>query len=164
MEPVRNHRNKLVVEAARLHRARFRKVRRQTIVEGPNLLAEALEAGVTLHTVFSLPADDATASLCSDHDLHRRYRHTGGLFARWAQRPGFGRCLRSRERGDPPANGSRFRVVLRSHRRVGRSLVPEDAPSGCWRTIPNGRDEDRRLERPGDLDNGGDGGRRGSCS
>ena len=69
MEPVRNHRNKLVVEAARLHRARFRKVRRQTIVEGPNLLAEALKAGVTLHTVFSLPADDATASLCSDHDL-----------------------------------------------------------------------------------------------
>ena len=69
MEPVRNQRNTLVVEAARLHRARSRKARRQTIVEGPNLFAEALEAGVTFHTVFSLPTDDLTASLCSDRSL-----------------------------------------------------------------------------------------------
>jgi RNA methyltransferase, TrmH family len=79
MEPVRNHRNKLVVEAARLHRARFRKERRQTILEGPNLLAEALEAGVTLHTVFSLPADDVTASLCSDHGLRPLLIDDGAL-------------------------------------------------------------------------------------
>ncbi|MFV1960471.1 MAG: TrmH family RNA methyltransferase [Acidimicrobiia bacterium] len=79
MEPVRNHRNKLVVEAARLHRARFRKERRQTILEGPNLLADALEAGVTLHTVFSLPTDDATASLCSDHGLRPLLIDDGAL-------------------------------------------------------------------------------------
>ncbi|MEE8407350.1 MAG: RNA methyltransferase [Acidimicrobiia bacterium] len=69
MEPVRNHRNEFVVEAARLHRARYRKERRQTILEGPNLLVEALHAGVMVDTVFSLPTDDTTASLCADHSL-----------------------------------------------------------------------------------------------
>lgn len=69
MEPVRNHRNELVVEAARLHRARYRKERGQTILEGPNLLVEALQADVQVDTVFSLPPDDVTASLCADHHL-----------------------------------------------------------------------------------------------
>lgn len=69
MEPVRSHRNKLVVDAARLHRARSRKDRRQTIVEGPNLLHDVLEAGMTLRTVFSLPTDETTASICSNHGL-----------------------------------------------------------------------------------------------
>ena len=71
MEPVRNHRNNLVVQAARLHRARSRKEQRQTILEGPNLLDEALEAGVKVRTVFSLPADDVTASVCTSHGLRR---------------------------------------------------------------------------------------------
>ena len=71
MEPVRNHRNELVVEAARLHRARYRKERRQTILEGPNLLVEALQTGVKVDTVFSVPADDVTASVCASHGLRR---------------------------------------------------------------------------------------------
>ena len=60
-EPVRGHRNHVVVEAARLHRARVRKELNRALVEGPHLLADAIAAGVVIDTVFAL-ADDAAAS------------------------------------------------------------------------------------------------------
>ena len=42
MEPVRSPRNRRVVDAARLHRARERRATGLTIIEGPKLLEEAL--------------------------------------------------------------------------------------------------------------------------
>ncbi|HEX6286700.1 MAG TPA: RNA methyltransferase [Acidimicrobiia bacterium] len=53
MEPVRTHRAKTVVEAARLHRARDRKERGLTLVEGPQLLADVAAAGGEVVEVFS---------------------------------------------------------------------------------------------------------------
>jgi TrmH family RNA methyltransferase len=69
MEPVRSHRNKIVVDAARLHRARVRSNRGQTLIEGRHLLDEALASGVRIETVFSLPADHRTASLAEKRGL-----------------------------------------------------------------------------------------------
>jgi TrmH family RNA methyltransferase len=69
MEPVRSHRNRIVVEAARLHRARIRRERGQTIIEGPNLLAEALAGDVEIGTVFCLPSDERTISLAQERGL-----------------------------------------------------------------------------------------------
>jgi RNA methyltransferase, TrmH family len=63
MMPVRSHKNRMVVEAARLHRARERRDRNQTIIEGPHLLDEALAAGVRPSLVFALEADSATVDL-----------------------------------------------------------------------------------------------------
>ena len=54
MEPVRTHRAKTVVEAARLHRARDRKERGLTLVEGPQLLVDVTTAGVEVVEVFSM--------------------------------------------------------------------------------------------------------------
>lgn len=69
MEPVRNHRNPRVVEAARLHRARARRERRATLIEGPNLLGEALATGVRPLQLFALGDDRDTAQLASTHEL-----------------------------------------------------------------------------------------------
>lgn len=69
MEPVRNHRNRIVVDAARLHRARIRKERCQTLVEGPNLLADAVAARTSIRTVFALASDGMSARLADVHGL-----------------------------------------------------------------------------------------------
>lgn len=53
MEPVRTHRSKQVVDAARLHRARHRRERGLTLVEGPELLADVTAAGAGVVEVFS---------------------------------------------------------------------------------------------------------------
>jgi RNA methyltransferase, TrmH family len=66
VEPVRSHRNPKVVEAARLHRARERRATGRTLLEGPGLLAAALDAGVTPDVVFALPKDEATAQLAEE--------------------------------------------------------------------------------------------------
>jgi RNA methyltransferase, TrmH family len=50
-------RNPAVIEAARLHRSRDRRERGKTLIEGPHLLIDAVEAGVAVDTVFAL-ADD----------------------------------------------------------------------------------------------------------
>jgi TrmH family RNA methyltransferase len=55
-----------VVEAARLHRARERRATRKTLLEGPGLLAAALNAGVTPDVVFALPEDEVTARLAEE--------------------------------------------------------------------------------------------------
>jgi len=69
MEPVRSHRNSRVVDAARLHRARVRKETGRSLLEGPNLLAEALAAGITPLQVFALADDRDTASLAAGNDF-----------------------------------------------------------------------------------------------
>ena len=55
-----SHRNRRVAEAARLHRVEERRLRRQTLLEGPHLLAEAVRAGVPLVEVFALAEDAAS--------------------------------------------------------------------------------------------------------
>lgn len=57
MEPGLSHRNPRVVEAARLHRADERKLRRLTLLEGPHLVEEALKAGANLHVIFASTGD-----------------------------------------------------------------------------------------------------------
>jgi len=58
MEPVRTHRAKTVVEAARLHRARDRRERGLTLVEGPDLLRDAIESGAIVRETFAREGDD----------------------------------------------------------------------------------------------------------
>lgn len=54
MEPVRSTRNPRVAEAVRLRRARERKERGFTLVEGPNVVGEAIASGARLHPVFGV--------------------------------------------------------------------------------------------------------------
>lgn len=58
MAPARNHRHPDVVEAARLHRARFRRERGQSLLEGPNLVEAARHAGVTIDALFALEGNE----------------------------------------------------------------------------------------------------------
>lgn len=53
MEPVRSTRNPRVTEAARLRRARTRREAGLTLIEGPNVVGEALVHGAAIVTVFS---------------------------------------------------------------------------------------------------------------
>ena len=68
MKPV-SPRNRSVVDAARLHRARERSLRGQTLIEGPALLAEAIHAGVVPTTVFVLMSDIASQRLVEEHQI-----------------------------------------------------------------------------------------------
>lgn len=52
MEPVRTHRAKSVVEAARLHRARYRRERGLTLVEGLQVLRDVTDAGAVVREIF----------------------------------------------------------------------------------------------------------------
>jgi TrmH family RNA methyltransferase len=63
------HRNKLVVEATSLHRARERRKTGLTLLEGPHLLVEALHSGVVPVRVFALADDADTASLAGDNRI-----------------------------------------------------------------------------------------------
>jgi TrmH family RNA methyltransferase len=56
VEPIRTHRAKTVVDAARLHRARERSARGLTLVEGPDLLRDVISAGARVLEVFALDA------------------------------------------------------------------------------------------------------------
>ena len=55
MEPVLTHRAKTVVDAARLHRARFRRESGLTLVEGPDLLSDVVASGSRVKKVFGQP-------------------------------------------------------------------------------------------------------------
>lgn len=57
-EPVRSTRNPRVVAASRLHRARDRRQTGLTILEGPNVISEAVGAGVPLLELY-VDLDDA---------------------------------------------------------------------------------------------------------
>jgi TrmH family RNA methyltransferase len=69
MEPVRTHKSKLVVEAARLQRARVRHQRGESLIEGPHLLEEAIRAGVVIRQVFALTGDEKGALLAREAGL-----------------------------------------------------------------------------------------------
>lgn len=57
MDHIRSTRNPAVVEAGRLHRAKDRRSSGRTLIEGPNLLREALAAGLEPVRTFALEAD-----------------------------------------------------------------------------------------------------------
>lgn len=57
MLPIRSTRNRAVVDAGRLHGAKERKERGQTLLEGPHLLREALAARVQIEQVFARTDD-----------------------------------------------------------------------------------------------------------
>ncbi len=59
MKPVLTHRAKTVVDAARLHRARDRRERGETLIEGPDVLRDAVAAGATIGSVFTTQEADA---------------------------------------------------------------------------------------------------------
>lgn len=59
----RGARNPAVAAAARLHRSRHRREKGLTLIEGPNLLREALAAGVGVRRIFSLADDQGTAEV-----------------------------------------------------------------------------------------------------
>jgi len=61
MEPVRTHRAKIVVEAARLHRAREREARGLTLVEGPDLLRDVIATGAQVVEVFAIASSGPPA-------------------------------------------------------------------------------------------------------
>jgi RNA methyltransferase, TrmH family len=69
VEPVRSQRNASVAEAARLHRAQVRKETGRTLIEGPNLLGEALRAGVSPEVLFSLPSDETAKRLAAENGI-----------------------------------------------------------------------------------------------
>lgn len=77
--PVRSHKNRQVVEAARLHRARDRKDRGLTLIEGPHLLAEALSAGVIPSSLFALENDEASHALAASRHIDLVLVDEGGL-------------------------------------------------------------------------------------
>lgn len=54
MEPVRSHRARSVVDAARLHRVKERRERGLTLVEGPQLVADVTSAGAEVTAIFGL--------------------------------------------------------------------------------------------------------------
>lgn len=57
-----SHRSQTVVDAARLHRARSRRERNETLIEGPHLLTEALEAGASISAVYYVEEDHSVAA------------------------------------------------------------------------------------------------------
>lgn len=76
MEPVRNHRNPKVVEAARLHRAQERRARHQTLIEGPHLLESAIQAGAVVGDVFALESEAIEGALLVDERALARLADT----------------------------------------------------------------------------------------
>ncbi|MGH8945563.1 MAG: TrmH family RNA methyltransferase [Acidimicrobiia bacterium] len=72
MQPVRTHRNKQVVDAARLHRGRHRRERGLTLVEGPDLLRDVIAAGAEMVELFAIePWGDRGATLVDQRALAR---------------------------------------------------------------------------------------------
>jgi len=71
MDPVRPRgpRNQRVASAARLHNSRERRDAGTTLLEGPNVLHEALTAGLIPETVFALPDDRQSAVLAEEHGV-----------------------------------------------------------------------------------------------
>lgn len=65
----RGPRNPEIVEATRLHNARIRRERSQTLIEGPHLLADALAAGVQVDTLFAHSRDRFSFEVAEQHGL-----------------------------------------------------------------------------------------------
>jgi TrmH family RNA methyltransferase len=71
VEPVRTHRARTVVDAARLHRARDRSERGLTLVEGPDLLNDVVSAGAVVREVFALEGTSTDATPVDHRALQR---------------------------------------------------------------------------------------------
>lgn len=71
MEPVRTHRARTVVEAARLHRARDRNERGLTLVEGPDLVSDVIRAGAVVREVFGVDSGEDDVTLVDQRALER---------------------------------------------------------------------------------------------
>lgn len=65
-------RNAVVTETLKLHRARERRKRGSTILEGPHLLAAAAGSSNPLEIVLALPQDHETRRLCGEHGVELR--------------------------------------------------------------------------------------------
>ncbi|MEA1904181.1 MAG: RNA methyltransferase [Actinomycetota bacterium] len=65
MEPVRNHRSKSVVDASRLHRAKHRRETGRSLLEGPNLISDAVASGARLHLIFATEDDPKALSIAA---------------------------------------------------------------------------------------------------
>lgn len=76
MEPVRTHRAKSVVEAARLHHARDRKERGLTLVEGPDLLEDVRSAGARVVDVFAKDVGSSSSTIPVDQRALERLAGT----------------------------------------------------------------------------------------
>jgi len=57
VEPIRSLRNERIAEALRLRRSRGRAKTGRTLIEGPNVLADAIGGGANVERVFGLPDD-----------------------------------------------------------------------------------------------------------
>jgi len=79
MTTVRNRRNKVVVEAARLRRARVRRERGQALLEGPNLLEEAAAAQAGIDTVFAHVSDARSGAVAAASGLRLTLIDDGAL-------------------------------------------------------------------------------------
>lgn len=75
-ELIRNHRNAAVVDAARLHRPKARRERGQTLIEGPDLIRDALAAGAKVEKLFALPEGAPQGSLLVDERAMSRLAGT----------------------------------------------------------------------------------------
>lgn len=71
MEPVRTHRARSVVDAARLHRARDRRERGLTLVEGPHLIADVEAAGAVVREIFGVDPTDPRITPVDQRALER---------------------------------------------------------------------------------------------
>ncbi|HUG32314.1 MAG TPA: RNA methyltransferase [Acidimicrobiia bacterium] len=71
MEPVRTHRARSVVDAARLHRARDRRERGLTLVEGPHLIADVEAAGAVVRDLFGVQPTDPRITPVDQRALER---------------------------------------------------------------------------------------------
>ncbi|HEX2154910.1 MAG TPA: RNA methyltransferase [Acidimicrobiia bacterium] len=80
MEPIRSTRNPAVIETGRLHRVRERRQRGRTILEGPNLVGEAMRAGISIERTFALTDDPRAgewpAVTLVDHPVMRKLAAT----------------------------------------------------------------------------------------
>jgi TrmH family RNA methyltransferase len=72
-----------VVRAARLHRVRERRETNRTLVEGPNALSEAVDAGTQIVEVFGLP-DDSVGEQLAQRSGAEWIPVTGPVLARLA--------------------------------------------------------------------------------
>ncbi|MEX1125570.1 MAG: RNA methyltransferase [Acidimicrobiia bacterium] len=77
--PVRSHKNRQVVDAARLHRVPERRERGETLIEGPHLLEEALAADVVPSLIFTLEDDEQTRGLAKGRGIDLVLVDSAGL-------------------------------------------------------------------------------------
>ena len=76
-EPVRTHRAKSVVDAARLHHAQARHQRGLTLVEGPDLVRDVVAAGANIVEVFGIDPPEGSDQIPVDRRALGRLAGTG---------------------------------------------------------------------------------------